>query len=310
MAPSPSGMLVIDKPSGPTSHDVVSRVRRALGTRTVGHAGTLDPMASGVLLVMIGECTKLSRYLTLERKSYEARVCLGVETDTLDAEGKETRRCELGAGWVEQLEDASRGALPDRIARALQQERARTEQVPPAFSAIKQEGVRAYALARRGVEVVIPSRPVHVFELELIGASPSTHQLDFRMLVSKGYYVRSFARDLGLGLGLPAHLTSLRRTSTGDWTLERAVPLDALKADAPLVPTAEVARVCMPSAKLTTHGARRAVCGQTLGDEDFLEVPPQSGPSVWFDEIGALVAVGERIDGRPVVARGFVPGTV
>lgn len=302
----PCGMLVVDKPSGPTSHDVVSRVRRALGTRSVGHAGTLDPMASGVLLVMVGECTKLARFLTLEDKSYEARVRLGVGTDTLDALGQQTACMEPDVDLLEEIASMSRGQPGQRISAAMDRERARTDQVPPAFSALKQGGIRAYALARRGVELEMPPRRVEVMDLVSTSAWPETRELGFRMRVSKGYYVRAFARDLGLALGIPAHLTALRRISTGQWGIDQAVDLSAIARGASLIPTADVARACMPRATLTAAGVHRAVCGQALGDEDFCEPPPAGGASAWFDEAGLLVAVGERMDGRPVVLRGFV----
>jgi len=306
MESAPCGMIVVDKPSGPTSHDVVGRVRRALGTKSVGHAGTLDPMASGVLLVMVGDCTKLARFLTLEDKSYEARVRLGVGTDTLDAQGQETSRADLDDDLLAEIALLSRGEQGPSIGRAMERERTRTQQVPPAYSALKQGGVRAYALARRGVEVEMPPRSVEVLELAATGAWPETCELGFRMRVTKGYYVRAFAHDLGLTLGVPAHLTALRRTSTGQWTIDQAIALDAIVRDTTLIPTAEVARACMPRAVLTAPGVHRTVCGQTLGEDDFSEPPPGQGASAWFDEAGILVAVGERSDGRPVVLRGFV----
>lgn len=302
----PCGMIVVDKPSGPTSHDVVARVRRALGTKSVGHAGTLDPMASGVLLVMVGECTKLARFLTLEDKSYEARVRLGVGTNTLDALGQETSRAELDDALLAEIALGAQVQQGPRIGRAMAQERERRQQVPPAFSALKQDGVRSYALARRGVEVEMPPRQVEVLELVATGGWPETCELGFRMRVSKGYYVRSFARDLGLAVGVPAHLTALRRVSTGQWKIDQAVGLQSISRDTPLIATAEVALACMPRAALTAAGVHRAVCGQTLGDEDFTEPPPAEGVSAWFDEGERLVAVGERLDGRPVVLRGFV----
>ncbi len=306
MVASSCGMLVVDKPSGPTSHDVVGRIRRALGTKSVGHAGTLDPMASGVLLVMVGDCTKLARFLTLENKSYEARVRLGVGTDTLDAQGQETARAVLSSELHAELAAVSQAQQARLIAQAIAQETTRELQIPPAFSALKQGGIRAYALARQGVEVDIPPRKVKVLELVAFNAWPETGEIGVRMTVSKGYYVRSFARDLGLALGLPAHLTALRRTSTGLWTISQAVALDAVRQDTALIPTADVARACMPTAQLTASGAYRALCGQMLDDGDFSEPPPSQGASAWFDESGILVAVGERLDGRPVVLRGFV----
>src|ERR1700689_3147099 len=140
--PPPCGVLIVDKPRGPTSHDVVARVRRAFGTREVGHAGTLDPMATGVLVVAIGEATKLVPWLLNENKSYEARIALGVETDTLDAEGRETHRSAPGEALLRALAGSPDAAISSLLEAALVAERARTTQVPPAFSAIQQAGER------------------------------------------------------------------------------------------------------------------------------------------------------------------------
>src|SRR5580704_9189767 len=151
--PSLGGVLVIDKPRGPTSHDVIARLRRALGVRAIGHAGTLDPMATGVLVVAVGAATKLVPWLTAHDKAYEATIALGVETDTLDAEGRETRRVPLDADLVEALAESRGPTIAPKLRAALEHERSRSEQVPPAFSAIQQGGVRAHERARRGEAV-------------------------------------------------------------------------------------------------------------------------------------------------------------
>ncbi|MBM4362958.1 MAG: tRNA pseudouridine(55) synthase TruB, partial [Deltaproteobacteria bacterium] len=190
---SPSGVLVVDKPTGPTSHDVVAAARRLLRTRAVGHAGTLDPLASGVLLLLVGEATKLTPWLTAGAKEYRATIALGRATDTLDAEGETTAEARLAAGQP----DA--GAVDD----ALEVERQRRSQVPPAVSAISVGGVRAHRLARRGLAPELPPRDVEVDELVLERAAGD--ELVVRVRASKGYYVRSLARDLGETLGIPAH---------------------------------------------------------------------------------------------------------
>ena len=308
-AQPPSGLLIIDKPCGPTSHDVVGRVRRTLGTRSVGHAGTLDPMATGVLVVMVGACTKLSRFLTLDEKVYRATVSFGRSTNTLDTEGETTASAPLPAHLVETLGRIERGEEPDdaSVQEALACERQRTEQVPPAHSAIKQGGVAAYRKARRGQQVSLPAREVHVVELRVLGADVASSALQVMLHVSKGYYVRSFARDLGEALGVPSHLSALRRVRSGPWELEGAVGMDAEAEvmSGAMVSLEEVARRSLRSCELTDEGARRAVYGQRLSEEDFRS-PPGEGVWAWFNGDGRLVAVGDRARGTPTVQRAFL----
>ena len=303
------GLIIVDKPRGPTSHDVVARLRRTLGTRSIGHAGTLDPMATGVLLIMVGACTKLSRFLTLDDKAYEATVRLGVGTDTMDAEGAETERCDVPAALASALQSVARGSTPDddMWREAIEGERRRVAQVPPAHSAIKQGGVASYRKARRGEVVELAERGVEVKALDVTGARAEPPELDLRLEVSKGYYVRSLARDLGQALGVPAHLTALRRVRSGPYDLARALAwdTDAAQLRAALLPLGEVARDHLQSADLTEEGARRALHGQRLSDSDFRE-PPGEGTSAWYLSGGRLAAVGERADGRPTILRAFL----
>lgn len=303
-----SGLLIIDKPRGPTSHDVVGRVRRALGTRDVGHAGTLDPMATGVLLVMVGACTKLSRFLTLEDKIYETTVRLGTSTDTLDAEGAVTTSMPLPSILIDSLQRMERGGEAERvIADAIQVERARTSQVPPAHSAIKQGGVASYRRARKGLEVELPAREVRVLSMHVLGACADPPELRLELHVSKGYYVRALARDLGEALGVPAHLTALRRLRSGVWGLDGAMPVESDPAELirALRSVEAVARECLPWVRMTDEGSRRALFGQPLADADF-ETPPGEEPTAWFTRGDRLVAVGDRSRGRPTVLRGFL----
>ncbi|WP_437961485.1 tRNA pseudouridine(55) synthase TruB [Sorangium sp. So ce119] len=303
--PRPEGVLVIDKPQGPTSHDVVARLRRALGVKRIGHAGTLDPMASGVLVVLVGEATKLAPYLTAQDKRYTARVALGVGTDTLDADGEVTATQPLPAWLDEELGALAAAGVPaggealaaaaPRIAAALDAEGGRRAQTPPAYSAIKVAGQRSYALARAGQAVDLSARPVEVRSLALAGAwrgEPAA--LELELDVSKGYYVRSLARDLGAHLDVPAHLSALRRTASGAFTLEQAVLLDAgaEALRAAIRPLAEAAASSLPVARLTEHGARRARLGQTLTASDFSAAPAQSGAAVWLDPGGHVIALG------------------
>ena len=234
-----ASVLVVDKPRGPTSHDVVARVRRLLRTRHVGHCGTLDPMATGVLVVAIEDGTKLVPWLTADDKAYEATIQLGVETDSLDADGVETRRLPLGEELVAQLRALEATNVPPLLARALDIERMRTSQMPPAISAIRIGGERAHEIARRGEIPELALREVGVKALELIGGGAGGGAGDglgggadkepfLRVIVhvTKGYFVRSLARDLAASLGTVGHLTALRRTRSGAFTIEDAVSLE------------------------------------------------------------------------------------
>ncbi len=321
---SPNGVLVVDKPEGPTSHDIVSRVRRALRTRRVGHAGTLDPMATGILVVLVGEATKLEPYLAASRKAYVAEITFGRATDTLDRLG-ETLEEQLVPEWLSEELDlvavsASRRSLGGppvsecerlaalgaiRLSGALSAELARESQIPPRFSAIKVDGQKSYDRARRGESFELAARDVRLLEARLLDASGPAASLRVEMNVTKGYYVRSFARDLGLALGVPSHLTALRRIGSGKLTLDSAVSSDA-SSDTMLerlVPLAEAARANMESSQLTRRGVFRAERGQPLETDDF-DCTPTTG--AWFDA-GRLVAIG-TFDGDGIgrVQRGFV----
>ena len=285
-----SGVLVVDKPVGPTSHDVVARLRRALRTREVGHAGTLDPLASGVLVVAVGEATKLVSYLTAADKEYEATVRLGELTDTLDAGGVVVETQEIPADW------------PLRLDLALRLERARAEQIPPIYSAIQQDGERSHAKARRGEAVVLAPRPVAVRSLEVVAVR--AQEVDLVLVVSKGYYVRSLARDLAAHLGTAGHLRSLRRTRSGSFTLADAVTLEP----PPRAPTLSVERAAaraLPVTTLTALGLEQARVGKRVAPEDL--GTHAEGPHAWLDGEGRLVAVGTLEDGTGRVLRGFNP---
>jgi tRNA pseudouridine55 synthase len=303
------GVLVLDKPRGPTSHDVVARMRRALGLRAIGHAGTLDPMATGVLVLALGEATKLVPWLTALDKTYEATIALGVETDTLDAEGREVRREPIDDALRGALDRTSRGSLAPEVHAALEGERRRTSQVPPAYSAIKVQGVRSFARARRGEAADLAPRDVAVRSLELTGCAVDPPELVVHVTVAKGYYVRALARDLAAGLGTAGHLTSLRRTRAGTFTLEDAIdataPPEELRAR--VLPLAAAAARALPLARLTPVGAEDARHGRPVSAEHL--DAPSTGPTAWLDGDGRLVAVGEiGADGRGQVVRGFPRG--
>ncbi len=290
------GALVIDKPLGWTSHDVVAKARGIYGQRRVGHGGTLDPMASGVLILLLGEATKLSPYVAGATKIYEATLNFGYSTATLDADGAETARSELRPGWL----------TPPAIERALELERQRTEQVPPAYSAIKLAGQKAYAMARRGETPELLPRPIAVHELELLDLNDN--QARVRLRVSKGYYVRSFARDVCTSLGIEGHLGALRRTQSGPFLLETACAWP-LAAAAPLIALPELARACLPNAVLTDEGTTFTGHGKPLLSAHFEQVPEdanQGAPFAWFSNTGQLLAIGSHT-GEDVfrVLRGF-----
>jgi len=208
------GLLIVDKPVGPTSHKIVSLVRRGMGIRKVGHAGTLDPRASGVLVLCLRAATRLSEYLSTSSKRYEAVVRFGASTETYDAEGPVVRET---------------GKVPKRakVEAALEDFRGEIEQVPPPFSAIKVRGQKAYELARKGKEVELEPRQVTIHHLEIVSFKPPDVTLDVEC--TAGTYIRSLANDLGERLSCGAYLAKLQRTKAGPFTLEDAIPLPKLE---------------------------------------------------------------------------------
>jgi tRNA pseudouridine55 synthase len=299
----PNAILIVDKPVGPTSHAVVARLRKMLGMRTVGHAGTLDPAASGVLVVAIGEATKLTAYFTSHPKRYLATVRFGTSTTTCDAQGEIVAHGAIGDDLRAELRTGA--PAHGKIAAAIDAERMRTSQVPPAFSAIKTAGVRSYARARKGEHFELAPRNVSVIEIAVVGATEES--VDLSLFVSKGYYVRSLARDLGLALGVPAHLSALRRTASGPFTIDEAISLsDPLeRISSAMIPIGAAAKRVMPTAELTDEGALFASQGKKLLLSHFA-TPPPPGVSAWIAGSGDLVAVGKPIDdGRFAVKRGF-----
>jgi tRNA pseudouridine55 synthase len=235
-----SGLVIVDKPAGVTSHDVVSRVRRLAGTRKVGHAGTLDPMATGVLVIGLNRATRLLGHLTLTEKAYDATIRLGVATTTDDAEG-------------EPLAHAPTGDLDDgRIRSALTAFVGDIEQVPTAVSAIKVDGRRAYDRVRAGEDVQLAARPVTVHALDVHRVRPAGEliEVDISVRCSSGTYIRAIARDLGVELGVGGHLGSLRRTAVGPYTLDDTHTLDQLADHLTVLPIAQAARTSFPSRDL------------------------------------------------------------
>lgn len=212
-----SGLLNIDKPRGLTSHDVVARIRKLAGQRKVGHTGTLDPLATGVLVVCLGQATRLMEYLQLDRKEYRATIRFGTATDTLDAEGRIIAQADPS------------GLSEDRLRAALARFVGEIEQVPPVFSALKQGGKPLYKRARAGQAVTVEPRPVRIYALTWVAWQSPDLTID--VVCSAGTYIRSLARDLGQAVGLPAFLAGLRRTASGKWSLTDAVPLEVLERE-------------------------------------------------------------------------------
>src|SRR5512135_3683348 len=210
-----SGVLVVDKPVGLTSHDVVQIIRRGTGIRRAGHTGTLDPRASGVLVVLVGPAVRLSEYVSASDKRYQATIRLGSSTDTYDAEGRITGGASIENVTEEQFEE-----ILDQFVGEI-------EQTPPPYSAVKVHGQKAYDLAREGEEVSLEPRKIQVYSLELLEWAPPEVVVD--VFCSSGTYVRSLANDLGNALGCGAHLVGLRRTKSGRFTLRDAVPLRRLQ---------------------------------------------------------------------------------
>jgi tRNA pseudouridine55 synthase len=276
---------LIDKPAGLTSHDVVARVRRIMRTRAVGHTGTLDPFATGLLVIVLGAATRLARFVEAERKTYLAEAVLGQRTTTDDRTGDPVGPAQQPVAWP--TEDQVRAALAGFLGRSLQR--------PPAFSAKRVGGERSYRLARRGEAVELAPVPIEVSAIELVAYHPPA--LAFRATVGPGTYLRALARDLGEVLGTGAHLTALRRERVGAHRVEDAVPLEALTPETPLRAPLELVGH-FPAVAIDAETAGRVRHGQSIGGGE----PGSDGPVALVDG-GALVAVAEPRDGRwqPVV---------
>ncbi|MEU4675907.1 tRNA pseudouridine(55) synthase TruB [Micromonospora sp. NPDC023737] len=283
---SADGLIVVDKSGGMTSHDVVARIRRLARTRRVGHGGTLDPMATGVLVIGVGRATRLLTYVIGAGKSYTATIRLGQATVTDDAEGEVVRTVPAGQVTDEAVRDAL-AALTGEI-----------DQVPSAVSAIKINGQRAYKRVREGETVELPARRVTVSRLELLAVrrdQPDVVDVDVDVTCSSGTYIRAIARDAGLALGVGGHLTALRRTAVGSFSLTEAATLDELEQRAPDVvnlPLAAAADRFFPRRDATA--AEAAV----LSHGGPLEPAGIAGPYAVFDPAGGLIAIVSEREGR------------
>ncbi|GAA2302701.1 tRNA pseudouridine(55) synthase TruB [Nonomuraea roseoviolacea subsp. roseoviolacea] len=274
-----SGLIIVDKPADWTSHDVVARMRRLAGTRRVGHAGTLDPMATGVLVVGVEKATRLLGHLALTEKVYTATMRLGVSTNTDDAEGEVTATASAA------------GVAPAEVHKGVAALTGEIMQIPPQVSAIKVDGRRAYKRARAGEEVELAARPVTVYGFEVLDIRVHDDVVDVDAVVtcSSGTYIRALARDLGAGLGVGGHLTRLRRTRVGPYDLSMARTLDELAEECVVLPIGEAVAAAFPrrdvtaeQATLVRHGGRLPAAG--LG----------AGPIGVFGPDGELLALVEE----------------
>jgi len=281
---APRGFAVIDKPPGITSHDAVARARRVLGIRRIGHGGTLDPMATGVLILGVGDATRLLQWVSRGDKCYEATVRLGSSTSTDDAEGEILEVASPDA--LSHLTDALIGAAIARFHGSIMQ-------VPSKVSAIKVDGVRAYARARTGEAFELAPRPVTISSIDWSVSARMSDHIDIHLNVccSSGTYVRALARDIGIALGVGGHVTALRRTRAGGFTLDDAVPLDAL-TDSDLIPLASVAKRVFPTITVSPEIAVSVRHGRPI------PWPPDVvGTAALLAPDASLLAVCHEVDG-------------
>jgi tRNA pseudouridine55 synthase len=244
------GVLILDKAQGPTSHDLVQRLRRVLGVKRIGHGGTLDPMATGVMVLLIGRATKLQQLVQQQRKEYEATIQLGVQTDTADAWGRPVREAPVPELSAQTVRDAL-GALMGPVA-----------QTPPAYSAVRVQGRRSYEWARRGTPMAAAPRTIQIYDFELLEQQPA--RLRCRIACSSGTYVRTLAEQLAERLGTVGHVQRLVRTAVGPWTVEQAHPEGWLQS----ATSEDVVRALMPWARaaslLASSAADRPACASAL----------------------------------------------
>jgi tRNA pseudouridine55 synthase len=274
-----NGLVIVDKPAGWTSHDVVGKLRRLAGTRRVGHAGTLDPMATGVLIVGVDKATRLLGHLALTEKSYDAVIRLGQSTNTDDAEGEITATAPAAGVTEEELRAAVAG-LTGPI-----------EQIPPQVSAIKVDGRRAYKRVRDGEEVALKARKVTVYDFALGDLRYAGDVLDVSATVtcSSGTYIRALARDLGAALGVGGHLCYLRRTRVGPYDLSQARTIEQLTEELTVLPLADAVSAAFPRLDVSTEDARRIAHGGRLGATGL-----GPGPIGVFGPDGTLLALMEE----------------
>jgi len=290
-----SGLIIVDKPQGWTSHDVVGRLRRLAGTRKVGHAGTLDPMATGVLVIGINRATRLLTFIVGTSKTYTATIRLGQSTLTDDAEGEVTGGSIAAAVTEEDIRTA--------VARLTGE----IQQVPSSVSAIKVKGERSYARVRAGGEVDLPARPVTVHRFDIHGirrvSNGRLQDVDVTVECSSGTYIRALARDLGEALGVGGHLTALRRTQVGPYSIGQARTLEQLAAELDVLPLDDAGRALFPVRELSEAEAADVSHGRKIGPNDEPDVPVAA-----FAPDGTLVALLENRGGAARTLLVFAPG--
>ncbi len=274
-----SGLVIVDNPAGMTSHDVVARVRRLAGTRKVGHAGTLDPMATGVLVVGVNRATRLLGHLLLTDKAYDATILLGASTTTDDAEGEVLETTSTDAV----TEEAVRSGLAVMVGEI--------DQVPSAVSAIKVDGKRAYERVRAGEQVELAARRVRISAIEVTRVARGTAgiEVDVSVACSSGTYIRAIARDLGQALGVGGHLTALRRTAVGSFGIDSARTLEELADEFEVIDISAAARATFPAYELAEVEAALVRVGRKLP----LDLPGD-GPVAVFAPTGEFLALYER----------------
>lgn len=288
-----NGILLVDKPSGPTSHDIVDIVRKWSGQRRVGHTGTLDPMATGLLVLLLGKATRLSQWMTGYDKEYAGTAVFGIATDTLDSQGRVTERSP--APWIN--EGGLKRAAADMLGRL--------RQTPPEYSAVKTNGVPSYVMARKGAAPLLKAREVTIGRLEIELLEPGDFpRVGFTVLCSSGTYVRQLFADIGRSLNAPCHLTGLRRTAVGEFTLDRALTIYELEKSGPgtmdtvLIPMSD--GLVMPEVVAAEGSGVRLVSGQVLDMSDLdIEGEVCEGYVKIIDQKKrTLLAIGEIIDKR------------
>jgi tRNA pseudouridine55 synthase len=289
-----NGLLVLDKPAGVTSHDVVAIVRRATGERSIGHLGTLDPMATGVLPLLLGKYTRLAQFFGQAEKCYDGHIRFGFATDTFDAEGVANAEPQRLAQSLDELRELSRGFHGE------------IDQMPPIYSAKKINGVAAHKLARAGMDVPVKSARITIHRFELLSLEAETAA--FHMEVSAGGYVRSVAHELGQLAGCGAHLSSLRRTRAGAFTLAHGITIDQLKQSTPaeieaMLPHPRTLLPEMPSVTVDEQQAGRLRNGMQVNLPEFSQAPLVKV----FSSPTDLLAITRRIAGtlmQPIMVIG------
>jgi tRNA pseudouridine55 synthase len=291
-----SGLVIVDKPPGRSSHDVVARIRRLAGTRRVGHAGTLDPMATGVLVIGVEKATRLLGYLALTEKQYTGTIRLGQATDTDDADGQIIAEASA-AGVTDEALAAAAAGLTGEI-----------EQVPPGFSAIKVGGKRSYRLAREGAAPELAARSVTVssFAIGAVRRDGAVLDADVAVTCSSGTYIRALARDLGTALGVGGHLTALRRTRVGPYGIAQARTLEQLADAFAVMPLEEAAAGAFRSIRLADDDARMVAHGRRL-PASVLGGAAGTGPVAAFAPDGSLLALLTEEGGQARPLAVFVP---